>query len=235
MVSAQRGGAQSPVPLYLQFNLGNALRLLARYDEAALTLRALATEAAQRGSLPTQLGALNGLAAIALVRGQHAQAQAWLDEGAALLVQGSLSPDSPTAMGHRYTQAELLLALGRAAEASAQFTQLMDQHTRLKLNIGRVSALWVQRSRAQAAQGQAATALADAQRGIEVGAAIQGERRHSSYTGEAWLQVARLHAAADRWPQAHEATQQALDHLQATLGADHPMVLEAQQLRTTLR
>jgi eukaryotic-like serine/threonine-protein kinase len=231
LLAAQRAGPQSPVPLYLQFNLGNALRLLARLDDAQAVFQALEPQAAQRGSLPTQLAALNGLAAVALARGQHTRAQARLDEGAALLAQGRLSLDSSSAINHGNLQGELELALGRAAEARAQFTQLLDQHTKLKLNIGRVAVLFSNRSRAHHALGDDAAAWADAQRAINVGSAAQGGRRHSSHTGEAWLQLARLHAARGHQPQAAEAAAQAVDHLRASLGSDHPLALQALQLR----
>jgi eukaryotic-like serine/threonine-protein kinase len=235
LVSARRGGPQSPVPLYLQGNLGNALRQLARLDEAQDAMRALAIEAAQRGSQPTHLAALNGLAAVALARGQHTEAQARLDEGAALLALGRVGLDSPSAINHRQAQAELALALGGAAQAREQLTALLEQHARLQLNIGRVSALLVSRSRAHAALGQGAAALADAERAVEVGSALQGGRRHSSYTGEAWLQLARLQSDAGRRPQALVAAERAVAHLQASLGSDHPLALQAQQLHTASR
>jgi eukaryotic-like serine/threonine-protein kinase len=235
LVSARRGGPQSPVPLYLQGNLGNALRQLARLDDAQDTLRALAAEALRRDSQPTQLAALNGLAAVALARGQHTEARARLDEGATLLALGRVSLDSPGAINHRQVQAELALALGGAAQAREQLTALLDQHARLQLNIGRVCALLVERSRAHATLGQDAAALADAQQAIKVGSALQGGRRHSAYTGRAWLQLAQLHAAARRQPQALEAAGQAVEHLQATLGPDHTAARQAQQLRTSLR
>jgi eukaryotic-like serine/threonine-protein kinase len=232
--STTQGQATGAVPMYLQFNLGNALRLLALHDSAETRFRNLAEEAARRGAKLNWLGALNGLAGNSLARGQHEAARARLDEGAALLKEGEIGPDTPPALGHGILQGEWLLAQNRNTEAREQFTRSLDRYAHLKLNIGTVSAVLVSRSRALAAEGQAALALADAQRSLEVGMTLQGGYSNSNLTGRAWLQLARLHAAAGRRSQASQAIDHALAHLQATLGAEHPVVHEARQLRATL-
>ena len=219
-----------PVPQYLQFNLANALGLLTRHDEATVMLEALREEARRRGAPSTELGALNGLALLSLQRGHMAEARQRLDAGAVLLAARQMPPTDPPALTHQRLLAEQALLAGRTGEALERVDSVLESLAQNGVRIGRVSNALVLRSRVQAAAGRPEAALSDAERALDIARQVQGELRFSNFTGDAWLNLARLHRAAGRSEPQRAAAREAAAHLASTLGDEHPDTLAARAL-----
>ena len=219
-----------PVPQYLQFNIANALSLLHRHDEAGAMLQALQQESRQRGSPSTEIAALNGLAAIALQRGQPAEARPLLDAASAMLAARKAPATDPPALSHQRLLAEQALVAGRTGEALERVDSVLETLAKSGVRIGRLSNALVLRSRIQAAAGRPEAAMSDGERALDIARQVQGELRFSNFTGEAWLNLARLHRGAGRDEPMRAAAREAAAHLAATLGESHPDVTAARAL-----
>ena len=225
-----RGEDGGPVPQYLQFNIANALSLLHRHDEAGAMLQALQQESRRRGSPSTEIAALNGLAAIALQRGQSAEARPLLDAASAMLAARNAPATDPPALSHQRLLAEQALMAGRTGEALERVDSVLETLAKNGVRIGRLSNALVLRSRIQAAAGRPDAAMSDGERALDIARQVQGELRFSNFTGDAWLNLARLHRAAGRSEPMRAAAREAAAHLAATLGDTHPDVAAARAL-----
>jgi hypothetical protein len=85
------------------------------------------------------------------------------------------------------------------------------------------------------AENSLSAALEDARRAVTLAKQLQGGVPHSSRVGQASLLLARIYAGQRDMAQAKQAAQTAVEHLAATVDADHPSLVQARELslRTT--
>jgi len=147
-----------------------------------------------------------------------------------MLASNATPPTDPTSLTHQRLLAEQALFAGRTAEALERVDAVLETLARTGVRIGRVANALVLRSRIQAAAGRPDAALSDGERALDIARQVQGDLRFSNFTGDAWLNLARLHRAAGRKEPARNAAREAAAQLAATLGETHPDVREARQL-----
>ncbi len=235
MATVKRVSPNGEVPEYLLANRALSVYSLARFDQAREAYNTVLKQARLGGRPADQLFALNGLAAIQQRVGDVSAAQRLLDEGAALLAGGQVSPNSNASTAHLTIQSRVWQSEGRLADARRAATEVLDLFAKDGVKVGAVAGMLILRSELLAAEGRAADALADAEQALEAARSTQGDRTYSYLTGQAWLALAKLHHAAGREGPAREAVAQAINHMQAMVDADHPFLLEARQLAAALQ
>jgi TolA-binding protein len=72
-------------------------------------------------------------------------------------------------------------------------------------------------------------ALADARRALELARAARHPNKYSSLVGESLLMLARVQESLGQHDEAHASAAEAISHLEATLGAQHPLTLRARE------
>jgi eukaryotic-like serine/threonine-protein kinase len=157
-----------------------------------------------------------------------------LDQAEATLAQADASaktvPSSRSWLPNlEIARARLALLRGRVDEAAAMLGPALAS---LEKQRGRSPAFMnALRTRAEVLwqQGNRAGALKDAQRALDIAVGLQGKRPHSSYSGQCWLLLARLHQDAGDRPAAKVAFKNAAEHLGAVLGEEHPDTRTARQ------
>ncbi|MBQ1782356.1 MAG: diguanylate cyclase [Gammaproteobacteria bacterium] len=102
------------------YNLAGTLRDLQRYDEAQQRFSEVLRLARDLGSVEDQASALQAIADVELQRQQPQEAWRWLEELAKLEYGSS---DAEFAIGNFLLRAEVLLALGRNADAELAMTE----------------------------------------------------------------------------------------------------------------
>jgi hypothetical protein len=78
--------------------------------------------------------------------------------------------------------------------------------------------------------GDAASAMADAQRSLDIARTLQGDKPYSSLTGQALLLMAGAKEMRVETSGAHTVASEAVPHLTQTLGDKHPDTLRAAQI-----
>jgi hypothetical protein len=78
--------------------------------------------------------------------------------------------------------------------------------------------------------GDVTAALADAERSLQIARVVQGESPRSSQTGLAYSMLARIHESRGDVAEARAAASAAIEHLQATLGGEHPETRLAREI-----
>jgi len=75
--------------------------------------------------------------------------------------------------------------------------------------------------------GDATSAIADAQRSLDIARTLQGGKPYSSLTGQALLLMARAHELRGALATARTVATDAVPQLTQTLGVEHPDTLRA--------
>jgi tetratricopeptide (TPR) repeat protein len=126
-----------------------------------------------------------------------------------------------------YYKGRLLLARGEAAAARDSFRAAVDvfekRNSRLALRVFALIGL----SRAQLALGDTPDAAARAARAIEVASSLVEPGTPSYLIGLSQAAHADAQLAAGRRDEAQAGYRAALDHLETTLGKDHPATVAA--------
>jgi eukaryotic-like serine/threonine-protein kinase len=218
-------------PPYLLSNRAKALRELGRYPEALRTFD-LAIESATRIANPAmQIDALVNRAATYLVMEDLSRAEQSMAE--AVAVAGTaMPPDSTPGVSLRLVQARIAAARGRLPEAASGLSGVVDLFARRKVSGGPVANVLRARADVYLLQGNVDAALADAQRALEISRALQGDSTHSTLTGLALAVLARTHERRGASAEARAAAAEAVPHLSATLGDEHPETLRVRQAAT---
>jgi hypothetical protein len=97
-----------------------------------------------------------------------------------------------------------------------------------------VAEVGIARSELALAMGRTDAARAQAEQALAVARVGQGDMAHSFLTGRAWLALARAQRTGGDAAAARDACRQAVEQLEPTLGADHPITTQAQRLAREL-
>ena len=141
----------------------------------------------------------------------------------------SIPADSVPAMTILQVQARLDAARGRWPQAVGGLTRIVDFFDGRRMAVAPLARVLILRGELHLAQGNTGAAKADAARALEVARALQGDKPHSSLTGQSLLLEARIQATVGEDATARQTAKQAVAHLAETLAADHPDTRRARE------
>jgi serine/threonine-protein kinase len=199
-------------------HLADYERALADYAEARMM-------AQRHNQLILVVYAGVGQASVYQRMGKPALAQQILDE------LPDASPTSVVTPMKIVTQARVNLDRGNTLEAKAALAKLVETLTAANnTNQPLVISLRIL-SELKLTAGDLAGARADIDRAMQVSAKQQAGKPHSAEMGLHLMQAARIAHAQGDFAGSQAALQAAAEHLQATLGAQHPAFVQVQSLR----
>jgi tetratricopeptide (TPR) repeat protein len=219
-IAATRSIGGEPPP-YLLLNRASALSALARYDEA-LAGYEVALEAAEKsGNAVIRVGTRAYRANTYMLMGDAARAE---QELAAIAPEiGKAVPaDSVPAMAFLLAEARVDAARARYPEAVAGITKIVEFFDGRQMKVASLARALIARGEVHLETGDLASAMADARRALDIARSLQGDKPHSSLTGQSLLLTARVHQGLHDLPAARAAAEEALPQLTGTLGAEHP-------------
>jgi tetratricopeptide (TPR) repeat protein len=225
---AGRRGATHVVPPYAASNRAAALVALGRYTEALEAAERAIVIAEKANAMEARFRAMLAKAGALSERRDFPAAESTIEAAAALaraLPAGSFDP-----FGLTLRRARIALLRGQPAETRTLVQPLIEPpETRPKAGATLALALRL-RADALTRMGEHQAALADAQAALAISQQMQGGRRHSLPTGQAWLLLARIkHDTADLAGSRADAVR-AAEHLDAMLDDNHPDCLLAHRL-----
>jgi tetratricopeptide (TPR) repeat protein len=215
-------------------NRAQALRALGRYDEAMAGFERMHRLSTRDHNPSFEVYALAGEAIVATKLNRLDDAHARVQAGDEALRQASLPPEGAPALWLHIAQATVFQGEGRLAEADQALADVQALYAKHQARTGVVAEVDIVRSEIALALGHAEGARAQAEQALAVARAGQGDLPYSFLTGRAWLAIARSQRAAGAIAPARDACRQAIEQLQPTLGATHPITQEAQQLAREL-
>jgi serine/threonine-protein kinase len=213
-------------PSYLIGNRAKALYALGRFVEARAEYQLEATVAAQVDNKMGQAHALSGLALVSLAMHDDAAAASYLREFSALL-KAAVPAGAPPWRVLAIAQGKLDLDAGRFGTALGEFASALDNPT---TSIGMSARLG--KSEAELLAGNPGAAVEDARLALDAARTVQGNLPYSSYTGLAWLALARAQLKLGE-EYARRSLQNAVEQLSNSVDASHPALMEARSLLTT--
>ena len=215
-------------------NRAQTLRALGRYEESLADFQRMQRLAKNDSNPSFEVYALAGQAIVDIRLERSTQARALVHEADELLRQARLPAEGAPALWLGIANAAVLQAEGRLAEAGQALAAVHAQYARGQARTGVVAEVGIVRSEIALAMGQPAAARAQAEQALQVARAGQGDLAHSFLSGRAWLALARAQRALGAAAPARDACVQAIEQLQSTLGASHPITQQAQQLAREL-
>jgi serine/threonine protein kinase len=209
------------------FNHAGALLQLARYDEAERLFEETIATAGARGEDRIRLDAMMELAEVYIEKGDLGRASAQLAK--LQPVENTPKFDPWRQQQLAYYRARLALARRDYAEALARFTEVAYRFEKRQSKISMNAMTLIGLARTQQALGHRAEALASAQRATALSESFVEKDSPSYLIGLACLAEADIHRTNGEEGAAQASYRRALDHLQRTLGADHPATVAARQ------
>ena len=210
-------------------NLAAALRMLARYPEAAAAYDTQLRTARLDGSLAGEAYALVGGARVATQLGNFDQAHQFLDAAAAKTREGKVPAGSPGSLMQKLALGQLCAAEGRSADAAAMLTDAIDSYEKLGCCHAAKALALISRAQIALADRHFDPAAADAMSALVIARSAQGQAPFSNATGSAWFVLGRIRQAQGRLTEARRAYELAAKHLANTVGEQHPDTLRAKQ------
>jgi hypothetical protein len=128
-----------------------------------------------------------------------------------------------------HVQARIHAARGRYAAAVAGLTKIVEFFDGRSMAVAPLARALNFRADAHLGEGNTDAALADARRALEISRRLQGDKPSSSLTGLSLLSIARIQESRGDREAARLAAREALPHLVATLGPEHPDTHRAEQ------
>ncbi len=204
----------------LTFNLAGVLIQLARYDEARALLEETIRAASARQELRIQFDAMMELADVLIETGEIDRAAAQLE---------ALTPYAGQPLFDRFRQALLAHEKGRLAQARGDQAGARGHYSQAIaiFEKGRARIAIEVRSRlalaeAEQALGNGAAAAASVDSALALAESFVEKGAPSYLVGLSLAARGEILAAAGKPDEARAAFRSASDHLQRTLGADHP-------------
>jgi serine/threonine-protein kinase len=226
-IAATRSIGGEPPP-YLLLNRASALSALGRYDEA-LAAYEVALDAAQKsGNAGVRIGSLAYRANTYVLMGDTARADREL-AAIAPEIGKSVPADSVPAMVFQQAKARADTASGRLPEAIAGFSKIVAFFDGRQMTVAPLARALIARGEAELAAGDAGAATKDAERALQVSRSLQGDKPHSSLTGQSLLLMSRVHAQRGDTAAARAEAGEALPQLVETLGDEHPDSVRARE------
>jgi serine/threonine protein kinase len=219
-IAATRSIGGEPPP-YLLLNRASALSALARYEEALAGYQVALEAAEKSGNAVIRVGTRAYRANTYMLMGDAALAE---EELAAIAPEiGKAVPaDSVPAMAFLLAEARVDAARGRYPQAVAGITKIVEFFDGRQMKVASLARALVARGEVHLETGDLAAAMADARRALDISRSLQGDKPHSSLTGQSLLLMARVHQGLNDLPAARAAAEEAVPQLNGTLGAEHP-------------
>jgi serine/threonine-protein kinase len=215
-------------------NRAQALRALGRYDEAMAGFERMQRLSKKDNNPSFEVYALAGQALIAAKLQRLDDARQRARDGDALLRQAALPAEGAPALWLRIAQAAVYEGEGRLDEADRALADVQAQYARRQAKTGVLAEVGIVRSELALALAHHDVARTQAEQALAVARAGQGDLAHSFLTGRALLALARSERAGGALGPARDACRQAIEQLEPTLGAEHPITQQAQQLAREL-
>lgn len=226
---AKRRNPEGELPIYLLGNRALALASLARYEEAAKSFDEALAASQRANNVGGQLHALVNRAGMYMMMGDHPRAERELRE-VEQTFGAAIPPNSVPATAIQHIRGKLESARGDLDAALADQTAVIQFFDTRQMAVSPLTRALSARAEIYARRGDFAAARSDAQRAVEISRKLQDAKPHSSLTGLALLQLAQVELAAGDTPNAQQIANEAIPHLEATLGAEHPETLRAKGL-----
>jgi len=223
-IATESNPAGNP-PAALIYNRARSLESIGRYREARDDYELGLLLSAQQKDAHAQINCLLGLASVAEQTHDQPSAAQYLER--TLRLNGiALPADSPPMIRRELIQGKLQLAAGKLDEARAAFNRVLEMKrknpTALDATLGKAEV--------DLLEGNSIAAVRNAQAAVDLATSLQGGVQHSNYAGLAWLMLGRALQKGGETAPAHQAFENALSHLSATVDADHPAIAQARQL-----
>lgn len=227
-LQAEHGGGQASTPLLANCALGS--ELLARNEEAHSRYQQVLVAVEAAGDLQSKVFALCGLASVATQQQQFERAQSLLDQAGAVIRSADFAPGHTTRLRQAMVQARLDIHRGRPQPARAALDGVIRVFEERRISSGPQAAAHRLRADAWRGAGDLVAAATDAREALRIAQSAQAGRPHSMQTGLAWLALARVQQAAGDIDGRLGSARQALAHLEAAAGREHPEALAARRL-----
>lgn len=227
---SRRRSPTGDLPIYVQYNLAQALRALGRSEEALSAYEHGARIARTQRDRNLEARSLIGQALALRELGRIDEAQQHVDQARAQVRSVSLPADNPTALHLDIAQALIWQSQGKLREADSALEGVQRDFAKPGLSIGTHASLSISRAEIAIAEGRLAQAAALADQAQVIALDMQGNLAHSSLTGQAWLVIAQVHHARGDAAAARDAARRACEHLDATIESDHPARVAADRI-----
>ena len=209
------------------FNHAGALLRLGRYDEAQRLFEETIATAGARDEPRIRFDAMMELADLHIEKGDLARAAGQLAKLDTVRNTPSFDPWRQQQLA--YYEARLALARGDYPEARARFAGVAERFEKRKSKITMNVMALIGLARSHQALGQAAEAEEALRRAIALAESFVEKDAPSYLVGLARLAQGDLERENGEADRARASYRSALDHLQRTLGADHPATVAGRQ------
>lgn len=226
---AKRRSPEGELPIYLLTNRALALASLARYEEAVQSFEEALAAAQRANNVSAQLHALVNRAGMHMTMGDYARAERELRDVEQTFA-AAIPPNSVPAIAIRHIKGRLASARGDLDAALSDQSVTIEFFDTRQMAVAPLTRALAARAEVYIRRGDLAAARRDAQRAVEISRKLQDSKPHSSLTGLSLLQLAQVELAAGDGAKAQTIAEEAVAHLDATLGAEHPETLRAKQL-----
>ena len=216
-------------PPYLLLNRASALSALAHYDEALAAYQVALDAAEKSGNAAVRVGSRAYRANTYFLLGDFRRAEQDLAVIAPEIGK-AVPADSVPAMAFLQAQARLDAARGELPQAIASFTKIVEFYDGRQMTVAPLARVLIARGDAHLMAGDTDVAMADGQRALKVSRSLQGDKPHSSLTGQSLLLISRVYAERGDHAAARTAASEAVPQLNETLGTDHPDSVRAREL-----
>jgi tetratricopeptide (TPR) repeat protein len=145
----------------------------------------------------------------------------------------TIPADSVPAMTILQARARVDAERRRYPEAIAGFTKIVEFFDGRQMTVAPLARVLIARGDAHLRAGDFDSAMADGRRALQVSRGLQGDKPHSSQTGQSLLLIARIHQSRGELATTQTLAGEALLHLVETLGAEHPDSRRAREFADT--
>jgi tetratricopeptide (TPR) repeat protein len=226
---ATQGSIGGEPPPYLLLNRASALAALGRNTEAIEAYGVAIESATRSGNNTVRITGLAARATTYVAIGDLDRAERELSE-LAPEVGKSIPVGSVPAMTILYAMARLDCERGQHSAALASLARIIAFFEGRGVAVAAIVRAHALRAEVHLRQGNAAAAMADARRALEVSRTLQGDKPYSSHTGTALAMMALIHESTGDLAAARTVATEAVPHLVETLGTNHPETRRVQRL-----
>ena len=226
---ARKRSPNGELPVMLSHGRAQTLRALGRWEECLRELQPLGA-AVQRGrtSPREEMSIWMQYFYVYALTGRVAEAVDAHDRALKVAAVLKFSAGSPGAWSMALSSARRHLLLGEPVKAEAAMDQWLGTVQRAGLRTGNEARALLTRAQSLQAQGRLAEALRDLESALQVHRdQLHGTQAVSWLSGQIWLQIAKVQQQASRQDAAQEAFKTAHQHLDLSVGPDHPETREA--------
>jgi eukaryotic-like serine/threonine-protein kinase len=232
-IAVQRSIGGEPPP-YLLINRASALVALARYDDALAAYGVAIESATRAGNAAVRIAALAGRANTRLLMGDVDGAERELAPLTSEIGK-TVPQDSVPAMTILQVRARVDAERGRLSQSIAELSKIVGFFDGRGMRVAALVRALNVRGDVYLRSGDGTSAMADAERSLDIARTLQGGKPYSSLTGQGLLLMARAQELRGELAAARTVASEAVPHLTQTLGAKHPDTLRAAQIAAAAR